>query len=291
MLAERKSPDTSKLHYPLLASPKLDGIRVLMHEGKAYSRSLKPIRNRSIQAWAKANMSVLNGLDGEMVCGAHDSQVFQRTTSVVMGTDGGTDWTFHVFDKVGEGAFKLRFEQATLACATLNQPKLCWVVPHVIINNPYDLAVYETDILEQGYEGVMLRSIDGLYKHGRATLKEGTLLKLKRFVDDEATVVGWEELQHNGNAATTNEVGRTKRSTAAAGLSGGGVLGCLRVRDAAGRKFGLGSGYSPEQRAQLWTVRESLLGKVVVFKHFPIGAKDAPRLPIFKWFRDKEDMS
>ena len=45
--------DRSKLRFPYLASPKLDGIRCLVLNGEVLSRSFKPIRNRFIQVQLK----------------------------------------------------------------------------------------------------------------------------------------------------------------------------------------------------------------------------------------------
>jgi hypothetical protein len=73
----------------------------------------------------------------------------------------------------------------------------------------------------------MLRDPNGPYKFGRSTRKEGYLLKLKRFCDSEAEVIGVVELMHNGNEAKTNALGRTERSTRKAGKTGMGVLGAL----------------------------------------------------------------
>ena len=62
-------------------------------------------------------------------------------------------------------------------------------LPGKVINDYDQILDYEKRILEDGFEGVMLRSPLGKYKMGRSTLKEGILLKLKRFEDAEATVV------------------------------------------------------------------------------------------------------
>ena len=53
MLLPRETPDLDKLQYPIIASAKLDGIRCLIKDGVALSRTLKPIPNKSIQAWAQ----------------------------------------------------------------------------------------------------------------------------------------------------------------------------------------------------------------------------------------------
>jgi len=44
--------DTALLSYPLLASVKIDGVRCIIRDGVAMSRSMKPIPNASVQAWA-----------------------------------------------------------------------------------------------------------------------------------------------------------------------------------------------------------------------------------------------
>ena len=57
--------DIDQLRYPLLATQKIDGIRCLIIDGVAMSRSLKPIPNRYIQSII--GKREYNGLDGELV--------------------------------------------------------------------------------------------------------------------------------------------------------------------------------------------------------------------------------
>ena len=44
--------DVTKLRYPVIASPKLDGIRALVIDGQLVSRTLKPIPNRYVQSFS-----------------------------------------------------------------------------------------------------------------------------------------------------------------------------------------------------------------------------------------------
>ena len=68
--------------FPVYVSTKLDGIRCLIIDGVAYSRSLKPIRNKFIQSII--GKQEYNGLDGELIVGnVYDKDVFQKTTSGV----------------------------------------------------------------------------------------------------------------------------------------------------------------------------------------------------------------
>jgi DNA ligase-1 len=94
---------------------------------------------------------------------------------------------------------------------------------------------------------------------------------------------------HNGNVATVNELGYTERSAHQAGLVPMDTLGALVLKHDAG-PFRCGTGFTDEQRAQIWANRESLMGRMAKIKHFKIGVKDLPRFPVFLDFRAKEDM-
>lgn len=65
MLASDCDGAIEKLKYPVLVSPKIDGIRCLNVDGQALTRSLKPQPNRTIRALASNPAFV--GLDGELV--------------------------------------------------------------------------------------------------------------------------------------------------------------------------------------------------------------------------------
>jgi DNA ligase-1 len=90
--------DTSKIKYPVYVSVKLDGIRCLIIDGVAVSRSLKPIKNKYIQSCI--GKPQYNGLDGEIVVGGILAEdCYRVTNSGVMSSDGEPDFTYHVFDR------------------------------------------------------------------------------------------------------------------------------------------------------------------------------------------------
>lgn len=288
MLAET-CEDISTLIYPVIASPKLDGIRCLIVNGKAVSRTLKPIRNKHVQEWVAKNAAVLEGLDGELISGEHDAEVFNRTTSVIMSGDGGPEFMFWCFDRVSTDKYLARL-RSIRPPAGFYLPNYR-VVPSKTCNNPDELRAFEEECLARGFEGCMVRKPDGPYKYGRSTLKEGYLLKIKRFADSEATVIGWGERMHNENPEERDATGKMDRSTSKAGMRGAGDLGYLLVRGSDGRHFNIGSGFTAVQRKELWANQKQLMNKIVRYKHFEQGVKDAPRFPTFIGFRDPEDMS
>ena len=147
----------------------------------------------------------------------------------------------------------------------------------------------EAYFLQMGYEGVMIRDPHGYYKNGRSTTNEGTLLKLKRFMDAEYEVVGFEERMHNGNEAIKDELGHTKRSSHAENKVGRGDLGALVLRHGS-VTFNCGSGFTDAEREDVWKNRDVYLGKFAKIKSFQIGVKDLPRFPTFVGWRALEDM-
>jgi len=290
MLLPRELPDLDTLKYPIYVTPKLDGIRVLFHNGIALSRTLKPIPNKHIQAWAFINAKKLEGMDGELIVGpATSPTVYRDTNSFVMSHDKVGEFFFFHFDYWNDliNTYHNRMEGYHEARSMPDNYR------RIIAHPAYDktkLLELEEVCLEKGYEGVVLRSPQGKYKYGRCTMKEANSFKLKRFEDAEAVIVGFEEEMHNGNEAETNELGRTKRSTAKAGLIGKGSLGAFICRTSDNIDFNIGSGFDKQDRLNFWENKESLVGKIVKYKHFPIGVKDKPRHPIFLGFRDKIDM-
>lgn len=289
--------DAKEITFPVYASPKLDGIRAAIRDGEAVSRTLKRIPNHFLQDYFGSFPGQLNGLDGELTVGpANDKNVMQATTSGVMTRSGEPDFTYWVFDfwttpdmPYGE---RLRLMQhAFRDSVQIQQITRVKLLPQTLIHNLEELNAYEQVQLEQGYEGIMVRSPKSPYKYGRSTAREGHLLKVKRFSDAEAVVIGFEELLHNANEATRDELGHTKRSSHAANKVPMGTLGALNVRDTVtGIEFSIGTGYTAAQRQQLWNNREAILSSVVKYKHFEVGVKDAPRFPVWLGFRDPIDM-
>lgn len=287
MLAATIDFDIAKLRYPLLVSPKLDGIRALIMGGVVVSRNFKPIPNQYVQKIL--GRKELNGLDGELIVGDPTApDAYRKTMSGVMSEAGEPAVVYHVFDDYQHhGPFTERFAQIGRG----GHPSHVEVVPHTLIEDHLKLRAYEEVALGMGYEGVMLRSLDGPYKHGRSTLREGYLMKLKRFMDSEATIVGCSPKYHNANELTRDALGRAKRSSHQENMIELDTLGSLYVIDNSSRiDFEIGTGFDDAQRSHLWKIREQLVGQIVKYKYFPTGSKERPRFPVFIGFRAGEDM-
>lgn len=277
--------DLESLRFPLLASPKLDGVRAIVKDGVVLSRSLKKIPNLHVQTLF--GVSQLEGMDGELIVGKPVSKTcYTDTVSGVMRVSGEPSVRFYVFDDITWP--ERRYDDRRPRIDTSYGEHLV-EVGQAFVHDLDELLKLEERYLGMGYEGLILRDPNGKYKFGRSTTKEGILLKLKRFVDAEFEIIGFEERQHNGNEATTNELGRTKRSSHKENKTGRGDLGALVLKHPAGT-FNCGTGFDDALRAQIWANRDKYLGQLAKVKFFAIGMKDLPRHPTYIGLRDANDL-
>ena len=281
--------DISKLKYPLLLSEKVDGIRMSVHNGVCMSRSMKPIPSATVQA--KFGRPEYEGYDGEIIYGDKNAKdVFNKSTRACMSHQFPEELeegqlTFYVFDKISALPYKDRWW--SIKPDSQNQVVK---LRNFLVNTPEEVQELEAGFLTQGAEGVMLRDPEGRYKQGRSTLKEGILLKVKQFVDEEATIIDFEEKMHNANEATVGELGQTKRSSHQENMIPCGTLGALVVHSDKWGSFKIGTGFNDEQRQEIWDNRDNYDGKLVKFKYFAVGIKTLPRFPTFMGIRHEDDL-
>ena len=275
--------------FPVLVSPKLDGIRATVQGGVVLSRSLKPIPNAHVQALL--GKPELEGLDGELIVGNPASADAFRT-SHQCGDVTGRQAEFRVpcVRQVHAGSRFQSPEGRRRRWWTLFGQPYVQMVPHNLIEDQSTLLKLEAISVDCGYEGLMLRSPAGLYKQGRSTAREGWLLKLKRFTDGEGEVIDLIEQSANTNTAFVDELGHTKRSSHQAGKVAKGTLGAYVVRNL---ETGVVHKVSPTgtlaERQAIWN-SDNVIGKILKFKFFATGGKDKPRFPQALGFRDAADM-
>jgi len=278
--------DITKMEFPVFSLPKLDGIRCLIINNIAVSRNFKPIRNKHIQKMIKG---LPNGLDGELIVDGG----FNATSSAVMRVEGEPEFTYAVFDYVnpadGHGLKKYWIDRYKDYC-NFKLPTFCDKVLGQTIKNIEELTKYEETCLENGFEGIMIRSLYGYYKCGRSTLKQGWLLKLKRFKDDEATIIGFDEKIINKNTLEKNELGHAKRSTKKEGLVPAGVLGAFVAKDKNGLEFRVATGLNDKIREEVWNNQDKYLGKLLKFRYQEVTEDGKYRFPSFLGFRDGADL-
>lgn len=260
--------------FPKYASPKYDGIRCVIIGGEAYSRNMILIPNVNIQNYFADGLC--DGMDGELLSGHHDAEVFKRTSSVVRSVKGGTEWHFKVFDLFNcpdvNFAGRLTVLRGRIRILQDEQKHKVSLVSQTMVLDVDELNRFEAICLEDGYEGAMLRNPNAMYKNGRATPTSQDLLKVKRFEDSEAVVLGWSPLIVLGT-----------------GKPDMGLMGSLQVRDTISQvEFSVGSGFTLLERDRF--AFKPPVGQVLTYQFFAQGAYEKPRFPTFKGFRPGFDI-
>ena len=236
-------------------SEKLDGVRAWWDGSSFWSR----LGNRyHAPPWFEEGLPN-EPLDGELWIGR---KLFQRTVSTVRRQDQGETWRdvrYVVFDAPGgptgagqAAAFEQRVERipglvASAPFAEAHPHERCTDLRHLI---------RELDrVCALGGEGLMLRQPGSAYEAGRSA----TLLKVKRFLDGEARVVG-----HLPGA------GKHK-----------GRLGALAVTLDDGTRFSVGTGLSDRERDD-----PPPIGAIVSFRYQELSDGGVPRFPAYIGVRD-----
>ena len=315
MLAPNKRINIQALPYPLLASYKIDGVRGLITDNKILSRSLKLIPNKQIQEKFQSLTAIETDtyVDGEFY---NPNIPFQAIVSCAMTQDYNNPtaikkWNelckkyditisreeafqgikLYIFDRVKlsnpDEHFNCRFHWVENTY-TKNYPKLTEIVKQKIVNTPEEAKQYYEEALEWGCDGLILRSSEGRYKYGRATLNEALIFKLKPYVTFDAKIIGViQATKVNPNAEKKiNELGRSITSK----KKGDRILinkACDFVVMHEGKnELKVSIAMNEKEKREVWENRQSYIGRYIEYKGLEVGAKDLPRHPVFLRFRD-----
>jgi DNA ligase-1 len=288
--------DYGRIRYPVYGSPKYDGIRIGCHPQMGpVTNTLKDIPNAHIRKWM--SHSALFGLDGEIIVGdPRKSGGYSDTQSAFSSHGGEPHFKFFVFDDFSSAStqcrFAIRLEDVKVKVEQCHQRGLNFVelVHHERLESRSELDEYCSKMGEYGFEGACFRARDGIYKFGRSTLNEGHLLKYKPFVDAEAVIEGFFDLERNLNAPIVDARGLQTRGYSKAGKvvdesMVGGVEARVLNGQFAGAEINVGSGLDDATREDMKRTPDKYLGKTFTFKYQKHGSKDLPRSPIWKGLR------
>lgn len=202
-----------------LYSEKLDGIRVMWDGFALYTRNYHRIH---APEWFTKDLPNFP-IEGELWTG---KQQFERVMSIVMDDDPGEGWRevkFMLFDMPYHPlAFIHRYQQLLVIDEKINKEHIDVIRHYPAKNKQHVMTVLDT-IVDEGGEGLMLRSESAPYLIGRAH----SMIKVKKWQDAEATVISYTQ-------------GKGKHQ---------GKMGALQVKMPDGKVFKIGSGFSDEERA------------------------------------------
>lgn len=287
--------DESKLKFPLILMPKIDGVRGLNVEGNLVGRSLKSHGNVfTSRYYSRAELS---GIDGELITAPITSpEVCRVTTGDINRRKGEPNVMLWAFDLVREDVAHLpyiqRLDLLTKLVLDVSDPRI-GLVQWQVVSSLEEVHALEESYLEQGFEGIILRDPDGVHKHGRSTAKSNGYLRIKRFVEEDATVLRIVEGNINNNEAKTNELGRTERSSHQENMTPNGMVGSLVCLCHVKRiEITVSAGcLDHEQRKHYFENPDQIIGQVIKYRSFPKGVKDKPRFPTLHSFRAPTDLS
>lgn len=281
--------DLTVIRFPCYAFPKIDGFRCIL-DGHPKTSRLSPFPNQYFHHRLSGVIAPGRILDGEVVVGKRRGKgVLQRTSSGLTSQSGKPDFKLWVFDAPHVPAeFELRYEEAEKLVRRAKDSRIR-LLECEIIHNYDQLVRYLDKCLKDGFEGIVTRSVDGLWKNGKSTLREQGLLKVKPFDSAEGRVKGWYEEEKNTNEAKREVTGKLKRSSAKAGKVKKGTLGGLILEDVKTKvEVRVGGGFTKKDRENLFAlaVAGKLEGLLVRYKKQKVGEKDKPRHPNFVEFVD-----
>lgn len=303
--------------FPVVLLPKVDGVRGLHNHTNFCSRTFEPFANKFTQA--RYDIPLMAGFDMELAAGPPTSTSLCRDTTSVLNTITGQpyielwvfDWLSGVTQTMGY-LDRLRMAHSHIDAMKANAelreqfPQVMHLrkMPYRVVNSYAELQATHDEYVKLGYEGSILRSVDGVYKFGRATEKEGGYLRIKNFAHDEIIVTAVTEGKTNLNDLEVDNVGYAKRSTHKENMIPNGMIGNLigrTVKDIrvnggtkvipVGTLIEVGAGkLTHDEREYYFKHQDEIVGQCVKFQHFPHGVKDKLRFGTFQNFRPAWDM-
>lgn len=184
MLAHKFVDRGKALKYPCFVQPKLDGNRALYDGTKFWTRKGKLYIPECVQHLQFNTNGAI--LDGEIMLPLDFT--FQETTSAIKKPNKNTPkLEYYVFDIVDPDIrFEERYYRLQEVLETMNPPENVRLVKTILCSTEDDATAWLNKSLRLGYEGLILRNIDGLYAIGQRSVD---LQKLKTFVDAEYEIV------------------------------------------------------------------------------------------------------
>ena len=265
MLAHDFNKKGNHIKFPCFVQRKFDGTRcVSIPQVGLFSRNKKKYPHLD-HITQEINMLPANIiLDGELYS---ESISFQEIVGIVKRQTLSKDdiqkqlhVKLFVYDIINDQPYHIRYKSLIALFQKHNFKHL--VLVHSDICDTKEQMIEKHDVyVEQGYEGIMLRNNNGLYKGTRSN----DLQKYKQFMDDEYKVVGFED-----------GVGSDK---------GAVIWVCVNKDNATFRVRPRGT---RESRQELFANGLNYIGKMLTVRFQELTNDGIPRFPVGIAFRDYE---
>jgi ATP-dependent DNA ligase len=201
---------------------------------------------------SKTNLNL--ELDGELYChGMTFEEIVSITSRTVNLHSNYKRIQFHIFDIV-EPELQMK-RLIDLNNLQVEDPLI--ISPYWIAESLESIMSTFTELINFGYEGIIVRNLMNVYERKRSTM----IMKFKPKQEDIYEILGvQEEISIDGYPKER--------------------LGALILSSGDGNTFNVGTGFRDEDREKLWN--KSLIGKKarVQYQHITPGIK-VPRFPVF----------
>jgi len=267
MLAMTFSIDSKKkknIEFPCMIQPKLDGLRCILYkkDGKVIGQSRTgtifesiSFLTESLSTFFQKNNVILDGelytmdIPFETLAGLLKKKKISEQDQEQL-----KHIKYHIYDMISDQPFNERFQ-------TLQQFKLspyCELVKTEEIQNTDQFKQIFSSYIEQGFEGVMLRNVFGLYQQG---YRSHDLQKYKEFHEDEYEITGFEDGE-----------GRDK--------------GCVIWICKKDKEFRVRPRGTMEQRKEWFKNGKKYIGKMLTVIYQELSEQNVPRFPVGKAIRE-----
>lgn len=264
-----KAVDWSKVTYPCLVQPKLDGVRCLMvvksyhtsaditflsRNGKEYT-TLDHIKSEVVKYIAGSEKEFI--LDGEIYS---DEITFQEIIAAVKKQrPDSLKLKFRAYDVVSEDIQRVRWLTTKALVDSIASP-LVQAVETVDCTDKSQIKIKHDQWVSEGNEGAMIRLRNGIYGQGQ---RSSSLMKVKEFDTNEFTFINMEVGQREEDLIAVCENNAKQQ---------------FRAKIIGNRAY----------KAILKTECGDLQNTPITIKHFGLTDDGLPRFPIGVGFRDYE---
>jgi DNA ligase-1 len=266
-----------KISFPAYVQRKYDGIRCISYlkddEVIIESRKGIPFQNFTLLKEELKNILknlpenfyfdgelYTNELDFETISGLirlHEKKITDKDIDLINKID------YHIYDLVDTNKLDLTYNDRYAMLKNIffkNKTKRCKTVETIIIEELKDVKKYHDSFVKEGYEGIMVRDINGPYEINK---RSKYLQKFKEFQEEEFKIIGYHE-------GTGDEKGI--------------VIWDCKTKD--GKPFAVRPKGTFESRKKLYDEGDKYVGKLltVIFQEY--SAENVPRFPVGKSIRD-----
>lgn len=278
MLAQTYEPNTQKnkkndIIFPCFVQPKLDGLRCIVYFSKSLNKIVFQSRTGThfdtmehIMPDIKNIYNIINSndiiLDGELYT---TDMPFEELAGLIKKkkiSDKDKEKLkyvkYHIYDIINEEIFEKRVNYINFIFSKFNFDYIEKV--NTIIANTTDEFKYNfSNFVESGYEGIILRNVNGIY---RTNYRSHDLQKYKEFKEDEYEIVGFKE-GDGRDKGTVIWICKTDKNT-----------------------FSVRPKGSLEYRKELYENAEKYINKKLTVIYQELSEMGIPRFPVGKSIRE-----